>query len=78
MTIVVVRKDESPQHTSPVLLCLYCGRFERSRFAQLDWSHINPLTEISNTPGALIERKGRTAEVVPLDISGIPDLAAVL
>jgi hypothetical protein len=34
--------------------------------------------EVSNTTGALIKRKGRTAEVVPLDISEIPDLTAVL
>ena len=57
---------------------MYCGRFEHSRFAQVDCLQINLLTEVFNTQDALIERKGRTAEVVLLDISDIPDLAAVL
>src|SRR5215210_281873 len=35
---------------------LYCGRFERGRFEQVDWASIDPLEEISHTPGALIER----------------------
>jgi hypothetical protein len=75
---MVVRKDEVPQLSQPALSCLYCGRFQRSRFAQLDWSQVNPLTEISETPDALIKRKGRAAEVAPVNISGIPDVEVVL
>jgi hypothetical protein len=78
VAVMVLRKDEVPQRTQPVLSCLYCGRFESSRFAQLDWPRVDPLAEISNAPGALIKRKGRTAEVAPVDISDIPDLEAVL
>jgi hypothetical protein len=57
---------------------LYCGRFERSRFKQLDWSQIDPLAKILNASDALIQRKGRTAEVAPLNLSDVPDLAAIL
>jgi hypothetical protein len=78
VAVMVVRKDEVPQLSQPALSCLYCGRFQRSRFAQLDWSQVNPLTEISETPDALIKRKGRAAEVAPVDISGIPDVEVVL
>ena len=76
--VMVARKDESPQPERPVLYCLYCGSLERSRFDRIDWSSVDPLEEISNTPEALIERKGRAAEVVPLNLSDEPDLAAVL
>ncbi len=78
VAVMVVRKDESPQTARPVLSCLYCGRFERRRFQQLDWSRVDPLVELSNSPDALIERKGRTVEVAPLNLSDAPDLAAVL
>ena len=78
VALMVVRKDESPQSARPVLSCLYCGRFERSRFKQLDWSQIDPLAKILNASDALIQRKGRTAEVAPLDLSDVPDLAAIL
>jgi len=75
---MVVRKDEPPQPAQPILSCLYCGRFERDYFRHLDWFHATPLSVISATPGALIERKGRTAEVAPLNLSNSPDLAAAL
>jgi hypothetical protein len=76
---LVMRKEELPAPARPVLSCLYCGRFERGRFERLDWTAVKPLEEISDTtPGALIERKWRTAEVAPLNLSDAPDLAAVL
>ena len=78
VVVVAVRKDEVPRASRPLLSCLYCGRFKRGRFERLDWSRSDPLTEISLVPQALIERKGRTAEVVPLDLSDAPDLAAVV
>ena len=78
VAVIVVRKDKQPRLTRPVLSCLYCGRFERSRFKQLDWSRIDPLAEILNASDAFMQRKGRTAEVAPLDLSDVPDLATIL
>ena len=75
---LVMRKEELPAPARPLLSCLYCGRFERERFERIDWKSVDPLEEISRTPGALIERKWRTAEVAPLNLSDAPDLAAVL
>lgn len=78
VAVMVIRKDESPQHSRPILSCLYCGQFERSRLEQIDWSRIDPLAELTSVPGALIERKGRTAEISPLNLSEVPDLAVLL
>ena len=78
VAVIVVRKEEQPQRPRPVLSSLYYGRFERSRFQHLGWTQIDPLEEIVNTLDALMLRKGRTAEVAPLNLSNTPDLAAVL
>jgi hypothetical protein len=78
VAIMVMRKDPPSQNGRPALSCLYCGRCKRERFQQLDWPQVDPLTEISTVPDALIERKGRTAEVVPLDLSDAPSLAGML
>jgi hypothetical protein len=75
---LIMRKEELPSPARPVLSCLYCGRFERSRFERIDWASVDPLEEISRTPGAMIERKWHTAEVLPLNLSDEPDLAAAL
>ena len=75
---LVMRKEELLAPARPVLSCLYCGRFERGRFEQIDWTSVDPLEEISRTPGAMIERKRHTAEIAPLDLSDAPDLATVL
>jgi len=78
VAIMVMRKDPPSQNGRLALSCLYCGRCKRERFQQLDWPQVDPLTEISTVPDALIERKGRTAEVVPLDLSDAPSLAGML
>lgn len=75
---LAMRKEERPAPARPVLSCLYCGRFERGRFERIDWTSVDPLEEISRTPGAMIERKWHTAEIAPLNLSDTPDLAAVL
>jgi hypothetical protein len=74
---LLVIRDERTSDNGHLLTPLYCGRFERRYLDDLDWQHVDPLTEIEDAEG-LINPKGRTRELAPLDLIGEPDVRSVV
>jgi len=76
--LLVVRKEPQAATAADFLAAVYAGRFTRQRLAGLDWSTIDPLAVLLTAPDALFRRRGVAGEVVPIDLSGEPELADVL
>ena len=56
---------------------IYLGEFHRRRFASASAAS-DPARPLGQADGAVLDLKGRTAEVTSLDVSERPDLAGVL
>lgn len=76
--LLVVRKEPQATTAADFLAAVYAGRFTRQRFAGLNWSTVDPLAVLLTAPEALFRRRGVAGEVVPIDLSGEPELADVL
>lgn len=78
VTVLVASKDIRAATADAYLTAIYCGTFHRTRFEQLAWNSVDPLQELYLTPDALISRKGRSAEISPIDLKDEPELQAVM
>jgi HEAT repeat protein len=76
--IMVVRQEASSSKTPMALAAIYAGTFKRDHFADRTWSGIDPTSTLVGRHDALVCFKGRTDEVVPLDLSDEPELQQVL
>jgi stress response protein SCP2 len=76
--VLVIRRDPAAANPSDYLAAIYAGTFDRDRLARWNWHQVDPVEELLRTPDARLTRKGASLEIVPLDLTGEPDLAAVV
>jgi hypothetical protein len=76
--ILVVCKN--PQAPTPLtyLSAIYAARFRREPLQRWTWPRVDPTEALLTAPDAMLRRKGTTQEIMPLDLSDEPDLAAVV
>ena len=77
VAVLVTRKDQGRDFKT-WLSAIYCGAFARSDLDMLSWDEVHPLRELYRSSDVRFERKGTTAEVVPLKVSEGTELAPVL
>jgi hypothetical protein len=78
VTILVVRQDPDTHKPEDYLAAVYVGVFHRERLATLDWNQVDPVAELLLAPDAMLHRRGQAGDVVPLDLTAEPELAAVI
>jgi hypothetical protein len=74
--IVLVVREEDSGPGAGRLVALYAGRFDRQSYRD-PWRE-DPDIQIEGAVDALLKRKGRTKELVALDLDDEPELAQVL
>lgn len=76
--VLVVRKD--PQAPAPelYLTAVYAARFRRQALSRWDWLKVDPIEAVLTARDAMLRRKGATQDIIPLDLSDEPGLAAVM
>jgi hypothetical protein len=78
ISVVVVRKDRDAPTPGDHLEVIYAGRFLRDRMASVDWQRIDVAAELLLAPDALLNRRGSSKEIVPLDLEDQPGLRSLL
>lgn len=74
--VVVIREEVSGSHAGK-LAAIYAARFDRSEARKL-FSTTAPSIELMHADEAIINLRGQTREVSPLDLSGEPELQATM
>lgn len=74
--ILVVRHETSKAHEGEVT-CIYVGEFDRATFAGASGSR-DPGVALSLSTEAVLNLKGKTEAVSPIDLDGRQDLAGVI
>jgi ribosomal protein L7/L12 len=77
LTVLTVCKDDALGGVPLLSALVLCG-FERSTVERFNWERLNPLTTLEAGDPFVINRKGRTGDLAPLDLTDEPDIAAVL
>jgi hypothetical protein len=76
--ILVVCKNPQALTPSTYLSAIYAARFHRESLQRWTWPRVEPTEALLTAPDAMLQRKGTTQEITPLDLSDEPDLAAVM
>ena len=76
--VLVISKN--PQALSPesFLSAIYTARFHREPLQRWHWPLVDPVEALLTAPDAMLQRKGATQEIMPLDLSEDPELAALV
>jgi len=62
----------------PMVAPLSLAGFNRDLVEQFNWTRLDPLRTLEAVSPSLLNRRGATGELAPLDLSAEPELAAVL
>lgn len=76
--ILVVCKNPQALTPSTYLSAIYAARFRREPLQRWTWPRVDPTEALLAASDAMLQRKGATQEIMPLDLSDEPDLAAVV
>jgi hypothetical protein len=77
VAVLTVCKDDS-RGGIPMVTALALVVFGRPLVERFDWNRLDPLRTLELGDPCLLARRGRTGELAPLDLSGEPEIAAVL
>jgi hypothetical protein len=77
-SIIVLRREQSAGLGDDKLVALFAGRFPRALLNGARWDAIDLARVLDEVSDALLKRRGRTNELVPLDLDDEPDLAEVV
>ena len=73
--ILAIRRETDKKHAGE-LAAIYVGEFDRDRYAVNN--HGTPGAAVASAPEAALNLKGKTEQVLPIDLSERPDLQQVL
>ncbi len=76
--IIVLRREPSAGLGDDRLIALFAGRFPRTLLEGARWDAIDLARVLDEVPDALLNRRGRTGELAPLDLDDEPELAEVV
>ncbi|HTR74172.1 MAG TPA: DUF4236 domain-containing protein [Solirubrobacterales bacterium] len=74
--LLVVRRESDKRHHGEMAV-VYVGEFDRASFAGASGAR-DPARSLGLAEGAMLNLKGQSAAVSPIDLSGRPDLGSVL
>jgi len=78
VTVLAVRFAPEAQGLGTTLTAIYVGQFRRGQWNGRAWPDMDPVSELSRTPGAMLRLGGRTGDMLPLDLSDQPDIDDVM
>jgi hypothetical protein len=76
--VLVVSKNPQALTPETYLSAIYAARFRREPLQRWHWPLVDPVEALLTAPDAMLQRKGATQEVMPLDLSDDPDLSALM
>jgi hypothetical protein len=77
VAVLTVCKDDSVGGI-PMAAPLCLAAFQRALVERFDWKRLDPLKTVEAATPCLLNRRGSTGELAPLDLTDEPDVAAVL
>jgi len=78
VTVVVLRREPMTPFGEKPLSVIYAGTLPRERCDRIVWDQPEALDAIFHVDNQLMETKGRTKELVPMDLQPHPDLAEMV
>jgi hypothetical protein len=76
---MLVVREETDKKNAGKLAAIYAGEFHRAALEARGWGKIgDPARELMSAPSALVNLKGKTEEVAPIDLGEEPELLQVL
>ena len=78
VTIVVLQREAPTPCGEHPLSAVYVGTLTRDQCARIAWNTRAAVNAVLDAGDLLIQAKGQTKSLVPLDLSGRPDLASIV
>jgi hypothetical protein len=76
--VLVVSKNPQALNPETYLSAIYAARFHRETLQRWHWPLVDPVEALLTAPDAMLQRKGATQEIMPLDVADDPELAALV
>lgn len=78
-TVVVVRNEGKDAYGKTRVSCILAARFQRATLSGVQWATADASTIVNDVSvDRVINQKGRSQELAPLDLAGVPGLADLI